>query len=79
MAQAAYSEDDIRAMTSDFEKANPDVKINIEFVPYEGLHDKTVLSQGAGGGYDVVLYDVIWPSRICTEQRSGRCLRQDHG
>ena len=62
MAQAAYSEDDIRAMTSDFEKANPDVKINIEFVPYEGLHDKTVLSQGAGGGYDVVLYDVIWPA-----------------
>ncbi len=62
MAQAAYSEDDIRAMTSQFEKANPDVKINLEFVPYEGLHDKTVLSQGAGGGYDVVLYDVIWPA-----------------
>nr|WP_321462159.1 extracellular solute-binding protein [uncultured Cohaesibacter sp.] len=62
MAQAAYSEDDIRAMTTEFEKANPDVKINLEFVPYEGLHDKTVLSQGAGGGYDVVLYDVIWPA-----------------
>ncbi len=62
MAQAAYSEDDIRAMTTEFEKANPDVKINLEFVPYEGLHDKTVLSQGAGSGYDVVLYDVIWPA-----------------
>lgn len=62
MAQAAYSEDDVRAMTADFEAANPDVKVNLEFVPYEGLHDKTVLSQGAGGGYDVVLFDVIWPA-----------------
>jgi multiple sugar transport system substrate-binding protein len=60
-AQAAYSEDNVRAMTADFEKANPDIKVNLEFVPYEGLHDKTVLAQGSGG-YDVVLYDVIWPA-----------------
>ena len=66
MAQAAYSEDDIRAMTASYEAANPDVKINIEFVPYEGLHDKTVLAQGAGGGYDVVLFDVIWPAEFAT-------------
>ena len=62
MAQAAYSEDDIRAMTDSFETANPEVKVNLEFVPYEGLHDKTVLAKGAGGGYDVVLFDVIWPA-----------------
>jgi multiple sugar transport system substrate-binding protein len=62
MAQAAYSEADIRAMTSAYEAAHPDVKVHLEFVPYEGLHDKTVLSQGAGGGYDVVLFDVIWPA-----------------
>lgn len=66
MAQAAYSEDDIRAMTAEFEAANPDVKVDLEFVPYEGLHDKTVLSQGAGGGYDVVLFDVIWPAEYAT-------------
>ncbi|MEK1925760.1 MAG: ABC transporter substrate-binding protein, partial [Rhizobium giardinii] len=41
MAQAAYSEADVRAMTEAFSKANPDVKVNLEFVPYEGLHDKT--------------------------------------
>ena len=64
MAQAAYSEDDVRAMTDAFQAANPDVKVNLEFVPYEGLHDKTVLAQGSGGGYDVVLFDVIWPARI---------------
>ncbi|PWJ86507.1 carbohydrate ABC transporter substrate-binding protein (CUT1 family) [Pseudaminobacter salicylatoxidans] len=62
MAQAAYSEADVRAMTEAFTKANPDVTVNLEFVPYEGLHDKTVLAQGSGGGYDVVLFDVIWPA-----------------
>jgi multiple sugar transport system substrate-binding protein len=64
MAQAAYSEDNVRAMTADFEAANPGVKVNLEFVPYEGLHDKTTLAQGAGGGYDVVLFDVIWPAEF---------------
>ncbi|KAA8608903.1 ABC transporter substrate-binding protein [Salipiger aestuarii] len=62
MAQAAYSEEDIRAMTASFEAANPDVSVTLEFVPYEGLHDKTVLSMGSGGAYDVVLFDVIWPA-----------------
>jgi len=66
-AQAAYSEDNVRAMTADFEKANPDIKVNLEFVPYEGLHDKTVLAQGSGG-YDVVLYDVIWPAEYATNK-----------
>jgi multiple sugar transport system substrate-binding protein len=62
MAQAAYSEADVRAMTDAFTASNPDIKVNLEFVPYEGLHDKTVLSQGSGSGYDVVLFDVIWPA-----------------
>lgn len=62
MAQAAYSEADVRAMTEAFTAANPDIKVNLEFVPYEGLHDKTVLAQGSGSGYDVVLFDVIWPA-----------------
>jgi multiple sugar transport system substrate-binding protein len=84
MAQAAYSEADVRAMTDAFTTANPDVKVNLEFVPYEGLHDKTILAQGSGGGYDVVLFDVIWPAeyaannvlvdisdRITPEMKSG--------
>ncbi|UHD28274.1 extracellular solute-binding protein [Klebsiella variicola] len=65
MTQAAYSEKDIRAMTSDFEKQHPDVKVNLEFVPYEALHDKIVAARGAGGnGYDVVLFDAIWPAEF---------------
>jgi multiple sugar transport system substrate-binding protein len=63
MSQAAYSDDDVKAMTADFEKANPGVKVNLEFVAYEALYDKIVASKAAGGaGYDVVLYDVIWPA-----------------
>ncbi|MBY5314966.1 extracellular solute-binding protein [Rhizobium leguminosarum] len=68
MAQAAYSEADVRAMTDAFAKANPDITVNLEFVPYEGLHDKTVLAQGSGGGYDVVLFDVIWPAEYATNK-----------
>ncbi|MET6736497.1 extracellular solute-binding protein [Klebsiella variicola] len=65
MTQAAYSENDIRAMTSDFENQHPDVKVNLEFVPYEALHDKIVAARGAGGnGYDVVLFDAIWPAEF---------------
>ena len=65
MTQAAYSENDIRAMTSDFEKQHPDVKVNLEFVPYEALHDKIVAARGAGGnGSDVVLFDAIWPAEF---------------
>ena len=30
------------------------------------MRDKTLLSQGAGGGYDVVLFDVIWPAEYAT-------------
>ena len=65
MKQAAYSEDDIRAMTTAFEKGNPGIHVNLEFVPYEALHDKIVAAQGAGSsGYDVVLFDVIWPAEF---------------
>ena len=57
MSQAAYSEADVRAMADGYMKEHPDTKINLEFVPYEGLRDKTLLAQGSGQGYDVVLFD----------------------
>lgn len=65
MSQSAYSEGDIRAMTADYEKQHPDVSINLEFVPYEALHDKIVAARGAGSkGYDVVLFDDMWPAEF---------------
>lgn len=65
MSQAAYSEADVKAMTAEFEKANPGVTVKLEFVPYDALYDKIAASKAAGGaGYDVVLYDVIWPANF---------------
>ncbi|WP_350244335.1 extracellular solute-binding protein [Deinococcus sonorensis] len=65
MKQAAYSEANIKDMTKAFEAKNPNIKVNLEFVPYEGLHDKIVSSASAGtNGYDVVLFDVIWPTEF---------------
>lgn len=61
MKQAAYSEADVRAMTDAFTRLNPGVRVNLEFVPYEGLRAKTIAAQAAGS-YDVVLFDVIWPA-----------------
>ncbi len=65
MKQAAYSEADVKSMTAGFEKANPSIKVNLEFVPYESLRDKTIAAQ-ASGGYDVVLFDTIWPAEYAT-------------
>ena len=64
MAQAGYSESDVRAMTDAYIKQHPDVSVKLEFVPYEALHDKITLAAGSGDGYDVVLYDVIWPAEF---------------
>jgi len=69
MSQAAYSEDDVRAMTKDFEAAHPGTTVNLEFVPYESLYDKTIAAKGAGSsGYDVVLFDTIWPPAFSTNE-----------
>ncbi|MDX6300971.1 MAG: multiple sugar transport system substrate-binding protein [Nocardioidaceae bacterium] len=66
MKQAGYSEDNIRAMTAGFQKANPSIKVTADFVSYEALHDKIVAAAPAGT-YDVVLIDVIWPAEFGTK------------
>jgi multiple sugar transport system substrate-binding protein len=67
MQQAAYSEDDVRKMTADFQKANPKIQVEPTFVAYEALHDKIVAAAPAGT-YDVVLIDVIWPAEFSTKK-----------
>lgn len=67
MQQAAYSEDDVRKMTADFQKANPKITVEPTFVAYEALHDKIVAAAPAGT-YDVVLIDVIWPAEFSTKK-----------
>jgi len=66
MDQAGYSEDQINTMISDFETANPNIKVNATYVAYEQLHDAIVTSAPAGT-YDVVLLDVIWPAEFATK------------
>ncbi len=67
MKQAGYSEDDIRAMTTEFGKAYPKIQVEPTFVAYEALHDKIVAAAPAGT-YDVVLIDVIWPAEFGTKR-----------
>ena len=67
MKQAGYSEENIRAMTASFQKANPNIKVTADFVSYEALHDKIVAAAPAGT-YDVVLIDVIWPAELGTKK-----------
>jgi|TARA_R110001632_G_scaffold131184_2_gene245408 multiple sugar transport system substrate-binding protein len=65
MSQAAYSEEDVKAMVTTFEENNSGITVELEFVPYEALHDKIITSAAAGdSGYDVVLYDVVWPAEF---------------
>ena len=60
MSDTAYSDKDVSAMTADFNAANPGINAKVDFVPYAGLRDRILLSQGSEGAYDVVLIDVIW-------------------
>ena len=66
MKQGGYSEDHVRAMTTAFQAANPGATVNLEFVPYEALHDK-IVAASAAGTYDLVLVDVIWPAEFATK------------
>ncbi len=65
MSQAAYSDQDVQAMTKAFTDANPNVTVVPEFVGYDALHDKIITDQvGGAGQYDVVLMDAIWPAEF---------------
>lgn len=66
MKQAGYSETQINAMISSFEKKYPKIKVKPTYVAYEALHDKIVTSAPAGT-YDVVLADVIWPAEFASK------------
>jgi len=69
MKQAAYSDDEVKAMIAAFEAANPNIKVNAEFVQYESLHDKIVTAQSTGNGqYDTVLMDTPWPAEFADAQ-----------
>lgn len=69
MKQAGYQEGDIENITAEFEQANPNIDVELDFVAYEALHDKIVTAATSKAGtYDVVLMDCIWPAEFAAAE-----------
>ena len=61
MEQAGPTVDEMNAIVGEFNKANPDIKVEIEYVAYDALHDKiTTAMASKPPAYDVFLVDDIW-------------------
>lgn len=61
MEQAGPTVDEMNAIVGEFNEANPDVEVVIEYVSYDALHDKiTTAMASSPPAYDVFLVDDIW-------------------
>ncbi len=61
MEQAGPTVDEMNAIVDEFNQANPDIKVEIEYVSYDALHDKiTTAMASEPPAYDVFLVDDIW-------------------
>jgi multiple sugar transport system substrate-binding protein len=61
MEQAGPTVDEMNAIVAEFNKSNPNVKVEIEYVSYDALHDKiTTAMASTPPAYDVFLVDDIW-------------------
>jgi multiple sugar transport system substrate-binding protein len=65
MDQAGLKPAEIDQIVSDFEAQNPDIKVVMEYVGYDYVHDKIVTGMAATPpGYDAAMIDVIWPDEF---------------
>jgi multiple sugar transport system substrate-binding protein len=65
MDQAAMKTSEIDEVARAFEAQNPDIKVSMEYVGYDNLHDKIVTGMAAKPpAYDAVMVDVIWPDEF---------------
>jgi multiple sugar transport system substrate-binding protein len=85
MDQAGLKPAEIDQIARDFEAKNPDIKVVMEYVGYDYVHDKIVTGMAANPpAYDAAMIDVIWPdefikagylldvtSRVTPEMKSG--------
>ena len=85
MDQAGLKPAEIDQIARDFEAQNPDIKVVMEYVGYDYVHDKIVTGMAAKPpAYDAAMVDVIWPdefiksgylldvtSRITPDMKSG--------
>src|SRR5260221_9475877 len=61
MDQAAMSTDEMDSVAKDFMAANPNIKVEMEYIAYDNLHDKFVTAMATNPPpYDAVMVDVIW-------------------
>jgi multiple sugar transport system substrate-binding protein len=65
MDQAGLKPAEIDAIAREFEAANPDIKVSMEYLGYDYIHDKIVTGMAATPpAYDAVMLDVIWPDEF---------------
>ena len=65
MDQAGLKPAEIDQIVRDFEAQNPDIKVVMEYVGYDYVHDKIVTGMAANPpAYDAAMIDVIWPDEF---------------
>ncbi len=65
MDQAGLKPAEIDQIAREFEAKNPDIKVNMEYVGYDYVHDKIVTGMAANPpAYDAAMIDVIWPDEF---------------
>jgi multiple sugar transport system substrate-binding protein len=63
--QAGMKPAEIDQIARDFEAANPDIKVVMEYVGYDYIHEKIVTGMAAKPpAYDASMIDVIWPDEF---------------
>jgi multiple sugar transport system substrate-binding protein len=61
MEQAGPTVEEMNAIVDEFNKANPNVEVLIDYVSYDALHDKITTAMASDPpAYDVFLVDDIW-------------------
>lgn len=61
MQQAGPTPEEMNAIVEEFNKANPNINVEIEYVSYDALHDKiTTAMASSPPAYDVFLMDDVW-------------------
>jgi len=65
MDQAGLKPAEIDQIAKDFEAKNPDIKVVMEYLGYDYVHDKIVTGMAAKPpAYDAAMIDVIWPDEF---------------
>jgi len=65
MDQAGLKPAEIDQIAREFESKNPGIKVTMEYLSYDFIHDKIVTGMAANPpAYDAVMLDVIWPDEF---------------